>query len=148
MRQAELLRENTRELEMNLSSINRNSCCCSISDAQCFVFVEIGRNGGISVKELADNLRLDKSGISRTVDELVRKGLVKRQQSKTDRRYVVLDLTNKGTARFNKIESEMDQRFTEILKRIPRDKRRQVIEGLELYNAALESSMSEEDFDL
>jgi len=43
--------------------------------------LEIGRKANISVKELAEILRLDKSGISRTVEELVQKGYVERKPS-------------------------------------------------------------------
>ena len=99
MNQVKLFRENTRRLEMNLGSINRTDCCCcGVSEAKCFVLVEIGRKANISVKELAEILRLDKSGISRTVEELVRKDYVERKPSKEDRRYVVLNLTDAYSA--------------------------------------------------
>lgn len=139
MEQVKQFRESTRRLEMNLAEINRTDCCCcGISDTQCFVLVEIGRKANISVKELAEKLRLDKSGISRTVEDLVQKGFVERKPSIEDRRYVVLNLTDKGAERFNKIESDMDKNFKVILDRIPEDKRDQVIESLQLYNAAFE----------
>lgn len=139
MDQVKVFRENTRKLEMNLGSINRTDCCChGISDTQCFVLVEIGRKANISVKELAEILRLDKSGISRTVEELVQKGYAKREPSKEDRRYVVINLTDKGVERFNKIENDMDRRFKSILDKIPEDKRSQVVESIRLYNEAFE----------
>lgn len=138
MKQVKLFRENTRRLEMNLSSINEFGCCCGVSDAQCFILVEIGRNPNISVKELAEILRLDKSGISRNVEGLVQKGFVERLPSKEDRRYVVLNLTDRGMERFNKIENDMDHRFEAIFNKIPEDKRNQVIEALKLYNEAFE----------
>lgn len=140
MKQVQVFRELTRRLEMNLGNINRTDCCCcGISDAQCFVLVEIGRKAGISVKELAEILRIDKSGISRTVEEMVQKGLVERKPSGKDRRYVVLNLTDAGTERFCKIERDMNHKFETILKQIPVEKRNQVIESLQLYNAACEA---------
>ena len=139
MNQVKMFRENTRRLEMNLGNVNNSDCCCcGISNTQCFVLVEIGRKANISVKELSEILRLDKSGISRMVEELVQKGFVDRVSSKEDRRYVVLNLTDTGIERFNKIENDMNQKFKNILERIPRDKRNQVIEALQLYNTALE----------
>lgn len=141
MDQVKLFRENTRRLEMNLGNINKSDCCCcGISDTQCFILVEIGRNPDISVKELAGILRLDKSGISRMVEELVQKEFVERKPSKEDRRYVVLNLTVKGSERFNKIENNMNIKFKSILDRIPEEKRNQVIEALELYNVACEAN--------
>lgn len=97
---------------MNLGNINKSDCCCcGISDTQCFILVEIGRKPDISVKELAGILRLDKSGISRMVEELVQKEFVERKPSKEDRRYVVLNLTVKGSERFNQIENNMNIKF-------------------------------------
>ena len=141
MDQVKLFRENTRRLEMNLGNINKSDCCCcGISDTQCFILVEIGRKPHISVKELAGILRLDKSGISRMVEELVQKEFVERKPSKEDRRYVVLNLTVKGSERFNQIENNMNIKFKSILDRIPEEKRNQVIEALELYNVACEAN--------
>lgn len=141
MDQVKLFRENTRRLEMNLGNINKSDCCCcGISDTQCFILVEIGRKPDISVKELAGILRLDKSGISRMVEELVQKEFVERKPSKEDRRYVVLNLTVKGSERFNQIENNMNIKFKSILDRIPEEKRNQAIEALELYNVACEAN--------
>ena len=141
MDQVKLFRENTRRLEMNLGNINKSDCCCcGISDTQCFILVEIGRKPDISVKELAGILRLDKSGISRMVEELVQKEFVERKPSKEDRRYVVLNLTVKGSERFNQIENNMNIKFKSILDRIPEEKRNQVTEALELYNVACEAN--------
>ena len=123
MDQVKLFRENIRRLEMNLGNINKSDCCCcGISDTQCFILVEIGRKPDISVKELAGILRLDKSGISRMVEELVQKEFVERKPSKEDRRYVVLNLTVKGSERFNQIENNMNIKFKSILDRIPEEK--------------------------
>lgn len=137
MNQAKQLREKTRILECHLGNINKTDCCCyGISEPECFVLVEIGRKPNVSVKELAEILRLDKSGVSRTVEELVQKDYVERKPSTEDRRFVVLNLTLKGKERFEKIENGMNRKFKEILDKIPVDKREQVIEALELYNVA------------
>ena len=98
--------------------------------------VEIGRKPGIWVKEMAAILRVDKSGVSRSVEELVQKDFVERKPAKEDRRYVVLNLLPKGQARFEKIENDMYIRFKEVLEQIPEGKREQVIEALNLYNEA------------
>lgn len=64
---------------------------------------------------MAEILRLDKSGVSRTVEELVQKDYVERKPSTEDRRFVVLNLTLKGKERFEKIENDMNRKFKEIL---------------------------------
>lgn len=130
-------REYTRQLECHLGNMNQSDCCCcGVSTTQCFMIVEIGRKPGLSVKELAEILRMDKSGVSRAVEELVQKGFVERNPSKEDRRYVVLTLLPKGQERFEKIEHDMYIKFKEVLEQIPEEKREQVIESLRLYNEA------------
>lgn len=139
MDKVKLFREYTRELERNLENMNSSDCCqCSVTTSQCFLVVEIGRKPGICVKELAQVLKLDKSAVSRAVEELVQKGFVIREQSKTDRRSVVLTLTEEGEARFNKIENNMYEKFKNVFVRIPEDKQEQVLQALQLFNEACE----------
>lgn len=130
-------RENTRQLECHLGNINSaDCCCCGINKTQCFLIVEIGRKPDISVKELAEIMRIDKSGISRLVEDLVQKEYVTRKPSATDRRFVTLNLLPKGQERFEKIENDMYYKFKEVLEQIPEDKRMQVVESLKIYSDA------------
>ncbi len=132
-------REYTRQLECHLGNMNKSDCCCcGVSEAQCFLVVEIGRNPGVSVKELADILHIDKSAVSRSVEELVQKDFVERKPSKEDRRFVTLSLLPKGQERFEKIEHDMYIKFREVFEQIPVDKQEQVIQALKLYNEACE----------
>ncbi len=144
MNQVMIFREESRRLNRNLGRISSTDCCCGVTEAQCFALVEIGRYRGISVKELAERVRLDKSGISRTVEELVQKGLVERKPSEQDRRYVELTLTDKGTERFQMIETGMNRKFQRILEQIPENRREAVIEVLRLYNEACETGTNKE----
>lgn len=130
-------REYTRQLECHLENINSvDYRCCNVNKTQCFLIVEIGRKSGISVKELADILRIDKSGVSRVVEDLVRKEFVERKPSAEDRRFVTLTLLPKGRERFDKIERDMYYKFKEVLEQIPKDRREQVVEALKIYNEA------------
>ena len=130
-------RELTRELECHLENINRSDCCqCSVNESQCFLVVEIGRNPGICIKDLAKQLHLDKSGISRSIEELVQKDYVVREPSKTDRRCVVLTLTDAGQSRFEKIENDMNAAFKKVFSRMSKTEQEKVLEALKIYNEA------------
>lgn len=130
-------REYTRQLECHFENMNSaDCCCCSVNKTQCFLVVEIGRKPGISVKELAEILRIDKSGVSRFVEDLVQKEYVERKPSLEDRRFVTLYLLPKGQERFEKIEHDMYYKFKKVFEQIPENKREQVIESLKLYNEA------------
>lgn len=130
-------REYTRQLEFHLANMNKKDCCCcNISTAQCYMLVEIGRHPGISLKELATILRMDKGGVSRSIEDLVRKEYVERKTSKEDRRWVALFLQEKGQEHFEKIERDMNSKFQDILSEIPDDKQNLVLEALQLYVTA------------
>jgi DNA-binding MarR family transcriptional regulator len=63
----QILRDFGREINLQ----NSASCCRGISVAQCHTLLEIEKHREISVTDLARNLSLDKSTVSRTVDGLV-----------------------------------------------------------------------------
>ncbi len=139
MDKVKMFREYTRELECHLGTLNSNDCCqCGVSETQCFLLVEIGRKPGICVKELAKILNLDKSSVSRGVEDLVQMDYVSREPSKKDRRRVALALTKSGENRFNKIEKDMYVKFKEIYERIDVNNREKVLEALKIYNEACE----------
>ena len=124
MSYSKIFREHVRHFEFLLDSVDEEECCCcSVNRQQCF----------------ADRIRTDKSAVSRTVDDLVKKGYVIRKPSEIDRRYVELSLTEMGSVQFEKIEKTMDDKFLHIFSNIPQDKKKQVLESLELINLALET---------
>lgn len=134
------LRESTRLLTRKLGFLERGEAvCCGVTLTQCHVIVETGRKQKISVNELAELLNLDKSTVSRTVDQLVTSGSLIREVDPDDRRYVMLRLALKGEELFKNIEQRMDIYFTETLESIPEEKRKQVIEGVEIFSEMLKN---------
>jgi DNA-binding MarR family transcriptional regulator len=132
------LRELIRILVRRLGILEKSDAsCCGISLAQCHAIVEIGRKGKINLNDLADMLGVDKSTMSRTINNLVESRLAARDLDNDDRRYVVIQLTEEGQNFFENTEIGMDRYFTEILERIPKDKRSQVLESLELLTFAV-----------
>jgi len=132
------LRETTRLLIRKLGVLERSEAvCCGITLTQCHAIVETGRKEQISVNELSELLNLDKSTVSRTVEQLVNNNLMVREPDRNDRRYVTLQLTSKGGELFRDIEKRMEVYFTEILAFIPEEKHEQVIESLQIFSEAL-----------
>ncbi|HBF35883.1 MAG TPA: MarR family transcriptional regulator, partial [Firmicutes bacterium] len=69
---SDVLREIVRILERKLGVLDDlQSSCCGVTFAQCHAIVEIGRARKISLNDLADILGLDKSTMSRTINNLV-----------------------------------------------------------------------------
>ena len=111
--------------------------CCGVTLSQCHAVVEIGRVGSISVNNLASVLGLDKSTMSRTINNLVEQGLVTREPDPGDRRYLSIGLTDQGRELFVNIEGNMDQYYQDAYKSIPIDKREQILESLEILVKSL-----------
>ncbi|KGK85838.1 MarR family transcriptional regulator [Desulfosporosinus sp. HMP52] len=132
------LREMIRLLERKLGVLEDNQySCCGISMAQCHALVEIGRIKDISLNELAEQLNLENSTMSRTVNNLVTNELVKREIDPQDRRYVTISLSENGDKLFKGIEEEMNQYFTKVYNSIPEDKKQQVLESLQILLEAV-----------
>lgn len=135
---AEALRNVIRLLERKLGILDMvESSCCGVTFAQCHAIVEIGRVGTISLNDLADMLGLDKSTMSRTINNLVNNDLVLREIDPEDRRFVKIGLTEKGSKAFQEIEAGMNNYFNRIYLAIPETKRDQVLESLEILLSAL-----------
>jgi DNA-binding MarR family transcriptional regulator len=136
-----ILREAIRLLERKLGLLDElESSCCGVTFAQCHALVEIGRAGSISLNDLADLLLLDKSTMSRTINNLVAGELVTREADLQDRRYLTIRLTEKGMASFRAIEEGMEAYFTKVYQSIAEDRREQVIDSLKILMRALDEN--------
>lgn len=130
----QFLRFVTREYSMFQKS---QACCCGTTMPQSQAILEIGYAGEISLVQLARVLGLDRSTMSRTINNLVEMGMVHRVEDSVDRRYVVLRLSDGGKGTFRFIEEQILAYLGEILSGIPEDKREQVLESLTLLESAL-----------
>jgi DNA-binding MarR family transcriptional regulator len=98
-----ILRELIRILVRNLGILEKSDAsCCGVTITQCHAIVEIGRREKISLVDLADLLGVDKSTMSRTVNNLVEADLAARELDAANRRYVIIQLTDNGRSVFQK----------------------------------------------
>lgn len=127
-------REQIRILERRLGLLNKSNngsfSCCKVTLPQCHALVEIGRAHHISLKNLANILSLDTSTTSRSVDGLVKKGYVTRQESSLDRRSIEITLTPTGQKLFQDIEQKMDNDFAKVFNRIPHEEKENVLKAM------------------
>jgi len=135
-----LLRNAIKSLLRNLGALEgENAFCCDCTYAQCHTIVEVAACGSLSLNELASRLNMDKSFMSRTVDDLVRKGYLSREQDPSDRRYIKIQLTEQGAQLYDEIELQSRNKFVELLTGIQEGERMLVIKGLEVLNLALKN---------
>ncbi len=138
---SETLRELIRILVRDLGILEKSDAsCCGVTITQCHAVVEIGRKGKISLVDLAVLLGLDKSTMSRTINNLVESDLVLRDLDAENRRYVIIQLTENGRNVFQIIEESMNGYYKSIFNSIPENKRNQVMESLQLLTNAVVSN--------
>ena len=112
-----LEREVARQLEIE-------TACCGVTLPQCHALLELSR-GETSLSGLAARLDLDASTLSRTVESLVRAGLVERSVDARDRRAVCLRLTQAGRRKVDSINSGANRYYETLLAPLSEKDRRQ-----------------------
>jgi DNA-binding MarR family transcriptional regulator len=110
---------------------------CGLSVAQCYSLDAIGTHGQLTLNELADSLYVTPSTASRTIEELVRKGLVERRQDAADRRAVCLTLTAQGQGLFEAVRQHFIERQLAILLQIDPSSHRDVLTALQQLSQAV-----------
>jgi DNA-binding MarR family transcriptional regulator len=115
-----------------LTHAQLRDCCTEVTLPQCLVLLEIDESDRLTVGQLASRLRLDDSTLSRTIDGLVRRGLLDRRRDDRDRRVVWIGLTRKGTATCAEIHRQNDDIVRGVFEKIPPSRRRVVIRNFDL----------------
>jgi DNA-binding MarR family transcriptional regulator len=131
-----------RELFKFLQFRDRDAMtACGLSVAQCYAVDAIGMPGQLTLNELAETLYITPSTASRTVDDLVRKGLVERRQDPVDRRAIRLSLTPPGQALYEALRRHLIQRQMTILEQLDPGSRRSVLKAVQqLFEAIKDPS--------
>ena len=72
-------------------------------------------SGTSSATQLGRLLPADQSRISRTVNDLVTKGLLSRTRQRRDRRVVMLEMTDRGQELIGALSERVEQRYDQLL---------------------------------
>jgi DNA-binding MarR family transcriptional regulator len=98
-----------------------------ITPGQFGVLVVVGANPGLSQSRLGAALGIDRSTVVGVIDELERRGLVRREAAPNDRRSHALLLSDKGTETLRRLEDAVRAHETEFARRLRPAERRQLI---------------------
>lgn len=131
------IRTASRELVREFGFLNKTLAGTQMSPSAVHAIVEIGLAGEITAKALGQILLLEKSTISRLIKSLVKSELVSETPAEFDGRVKFLKLSEAGqTAMGNIVDFAENQVITAITP-LDERKRLKVLEGLEIYAAAL-----------
>lgn len=84
--------------------------------------IEIIQDDKLTLKEITEYAMLDKSTISRQVNQMVKKGLVIRESGE-DRRFVYFSLSNQAKEAYRSYQSELNERMAAAFAPWPEDEK-------------------------
>ncbi len=112
--------------------------CFGISVSQCYVLETLYSNGSLTMKELARKMHLSISTITRVVDQLENKNLVKREQNSEDLRIRLLRLTIDGEKVFLQSWKSVFESEKKIFENVPLESRDILLKVLKELNQAVD----------
>ncbi|MED4301843.1 MarR family transcriptional regulator [Geobacillus stearothermophilus] len=139
--------ENIRELFQVMTRrfglLNKN--CCSIDDVdislvQSHILYEIDKREHPSMQQVAEALGMDITTFSRQIQNLVKKGLVKKTPLPEDRRVYTLSLTTEGKFIATTIDREINRYLEEMFSHMTEFEKETVIRSIKLLNECMAKS--------
>lgn len=138
-------RENIQQFRTSLRKFERDVAIGQKRDlrtggltvVQCHTIINLGAFGEVTIGQMADHMCVDKSTLSRTVDTLVKSGLISRETLEQDRRYFLISLTQEGKEICDHLNQVNDDYLDRVFSRIPREERVNVVKYFNMFVTAL-----------
>ncbi|MDP9124591.1 MAG: MarR family transcriptional regulator [Pseudomonadota bacterium] len=111
--------------------------CCRTTNTQCHLLGELSRSGPLSLSELGTRVTLEKSWVSRAVDAMAKRGLVRKVPNPTDARSWIVTLTDEGVRTANEVDQTLDTHAEQLLGSLSARERAAVESSLLLLLKAL-----------
>jgi putative acetyltransferase len=140
------IRHSSRELIRELGFLQEHYDPAGVTHSQCHALLELEHHGLLTAGELAERLRLEKSTVSRLIEELLKKGWVELREDPSDKRRKPLALTATGVERVRAVHLSANQQVQEALEQLSELEQEQVQSGLQLYAKALMRSRLQKGF--
>jgi len=115
-------------------------CGVGVSVSEAHALAALASTAPMTQGELASELCLTKSTVSRLVDQLVERGWIEVGTSDADRRCRILSLTSDGQTVAAELEDRRRERMADLLDAIPPDRRADVVDALSLLSEAARGS--------
>ena len=112
-------------------------CGVNVSVSEAHALTELARTGGLSQGELVSFLKLEKSSVSRLVQNLDKRGWLERKPHPTDGRAQLLTLTPEGHEKAAQVAKARRAKFDALTQALPDSKREAVLSALSTLVEAL-----------
>ncbi|MCF6410759.1 MarR family winged helix-turn-helix transcriptional regulator [Pseudalkalibacillus salsuginis] len=138
------LRLNVQRFVRLFGLLERNVTPCGfpLSISQVITLQEL-EHKKLTLMELTERLFLERSSVSRLVDQLVKEGFINRETNMENRREVLLSLTPIGINTLHRVREQSLSFYDSLLKHISEPDHQKIIEVFQLLNDALSKERSE-----
>jgi len=102
----------------------------------------LGTHAPMSLQGLAREVNLDKSQASRTVSEMIERGLLQRESDESDGRGVQLSLTAQGRALYRKVFPRAVKRNEELLSVLSEEERAVLDRALDVLTSHAQKTLA------
>ena len=116
--------------------VQDNSCCHGLAYVEIRTLKEISSEPDCSMQTIAQKLGFTKSGATRVVDRLEKKGLAMRRRSEADGRVCCVSPTEKGHEALEEINGNAHAKMDAIVEKIDAPMRQIILTALESFISA------------
>ena len=116
--------------------------CYGVTLSQAYTIGAVYSHETLTMNELSQEMGLAVSTLTRIIDVLVRDNIICREQSATDRRKVMVKLTEKGNELAENLKGCGEQFWQRIFAQLPDTKKKEINEDLILLLRAIEKAES------
>lgn len=120
---------------------NVTPCGFNLSPSQVYSLQELDGNS-LTIGDLAERLLLERSTVSRLIDNLVKNDFVNRVTNEENRREVLVSLTVKGRRSLQQVQEQSIQHYNSMLTDLSEDDQHQILKGFTLFTNALSNKRS------
>ena len=126
-------RTSLRRIERFLfTNLKEDGKCCGVTFNECHILMEMIGNNEILMNDLTQNLEMDKSIISRSIDLMVKTGLIHRKENTEDRRKKSIILTESGEKKARAINTYVNEKYLMLFTNMAKDEEESIVSSVKL----------------
>ncbi|MDZ7671813.1 MAG: MarR family transcriptional regulator [Halanaerobiales bacterium] len=130
--------EMIQELTRSLKIFERNEIVSEgFTISQCYIILYIQKNEFLTMNQISKKMNLDKSTITRIIDNLVRDGYIEKRKSNEDGRVTLASLTKKGKTSAADLQLKINDYYRQIINEIPEGEVMNVVNSVNTLLKAL-----------
>lgn len=108
--------------------------------SQCYTILELYKSASLTMNELSERMNLNSSTMTRILDNLVRDKYISRDKDESDRRIVVVSLTDTGKKAAEELDTIVKQYYKKIIENIPEGQVEEILKSVNILQKAFEKS--------